>query len=78
MYINQEDDTTDPREQAFHNMIREHVIFLMFLILLYSTSYAMVSAYRKKREDVSLNDGLLVNACLSFATRSSTAVIYVI
>lgn len=54
--LNVDDDvyyTIDPREQAFHNLIREHVIFLLLLIFLYGSSYGIISKLRKRREDVS-------------------------
>jgi hypothetical protein len=55
MYITKEEDEqfiVDPREQAFHNIIREHVIFLILLIILYGSSYAFISSYKKRKEEV--------------------------
>ena len=56
MYILKEDEDVvvevDPREQAFHNMIREHLIFFILLIILYSSSYAIIASYRRRREEV--------------------------
>lgn len=44
---------TDPREQAFHNMIRENVIFLLIGMTLYGCSYGLISNFRRKKDDVS-------------------------
>ena len=45
-----EEDAPDPREQAFHEMLRENVIFLLILIILYGLSYLLISSFRKRRE----------------------------
>jgi len=58
MYIIKEDDENfiiDPREQAFHNVIREHVIFLILLIILYGSSYGIISSYKRRREEVCIH-----------------------
>jgi hypothetical protein len=54
MYITEEDEPfiIDPREQAFHNVIREHVIFLILLIILYGLSYGVISSYKRRKEEV--------------------------
>ncbi|RWS30843.1 protein LMBR1L-like protein, partial [Leptotrombidium deliense] len=46
------DPPTDPREQAFHNMIREYVIYFLILITLYLWSYFMISSYIRRREEL--------------------------
>ncbi|RWS11993.1 Protein LMBR1L-like protein [Dinothrombium tinctorium] len=43
---------TDPREQEFHNMVREYVIFILILITLYGWSYCLISSFMKRREDL--------------------------
>ncbi|XP_053213540.1 protein Lilipod-like [Panonychus citri] len=42
---------SDLREQAFNDMIRENVIFLLILIILYGFSYLLISSYRKRRDE---------------------------
>lgn len=39
------------KEQEFHNMIREYVVFLLILISLYGISYILIYLFRKKREE---------------------------
>lgn len=46
------DGPVDPREQAFHNMVREMVVFLLIFLILYGLSYGIASAYKRKKEDV--------------------------
>ncbi|XP_014215184.1 protein Lilipod [Copidosoma floridanum] len=41
-----EDAETDIREQMFHNTVREYIIFLLLFIVLYISSYALISRYR--------------------------------
>jgi hypothetical protein len=49
---NQEDQTvTDPREQAFHNIVREYLILTLILLILYGLSYLLISSYRRRREE---------------------------
>ena len=43
----------DLREQEFHNMVREYVVFLLILMTLYGISYVLIYMFRKKREEVS-------------------------
>lgn len=40
------------KEQEFHNMVREYVVFLLILISLYGVSYIAIYIFRKKREEV--------------------------
>ncbi|XP_015782984.1 protein Lilipod [Tetranychus urticae] len=42
---------SDPREQAFNDMIRENVIFLIILITLYGLSYLIISSYLKRQDE---------------------------
>lgn len=42
------------KEQEFHNMVREYVVFLLILISLYGISYILIYIFRKKREEVGL------------------------
>lgn len=51
-YDDPPDGPVDPREQAFHNMVRELVVFLLIFLILYGLSYGIVSAYKRKKEDV--------------------------
>lgn len=44
----------DLREQEFHNMVREYVVFLLISISLYSISYILIYIFRKKRDEVIL------------------------
>ena len=44
------------KEQEFHNMVREYVVFLLILISLYGISYILIYIFRKKREEVSSKD----------------------
>ena len=53
IFVDEADQPADPREQAFHNMIREYVIFLLILLTLYGSAYAIVSSYKRRKEDVS-------------------------
>ena len=55
-FYNQEDQTvTDPREQAFHNTIREYVIVCLILLILYGFSYLLISWYRRRRDDLQVD-----------------------
>ena len=52
-YFLEEDNVpTDPREQAFHNMIREYLIVFLILLALYGCSYALISTYKRKKDEV--------------------------
>ena len=42
------------KEQEFHNMVREFVVYLLILISLYGISYILIYIFRKKREEVGL------------------------
>ncbi|CAG2107828.1 unnamed protein product [Medioppia subpectinata] len=75
MYIFKEDEevvAVDPREQAFHNVIREHLIFFILLIILYSSSYAIIASYRRRREELFIDeeDGLVYRISLWMCTFS--------
>ncbi|XP_055907310.1 protein Lilipod isoform X1 [Eupeodes corollae] len=53
----EEEEVTDPKLQVFHNTVREHIIFLLLLMLLYSSSYALIVRFRRNdREDLFSND----------------------
>ncbi|XP_055856305.1 protein Lilipod isoform X1 [Episyrphus balteatus] len=53
----EEEEITDPKLQVFHNTVREHIIFLLLLMLLYSSSYALIVRFRRNdREDLFSND----------------------
>ena len=41
----------EAREQEFHNMVREYVVFLLIFISLYGISYILIYIFRKKREE---------------------------
>lgn len=43
---------TDPREQAFHNLVREYVIVALIILILYGLSYLLISAYRRRRDEI--------------------------
>lgn len=53
-YFQEEVDNvpTDPREQAFHNMIREYLIVFLILLTLYGCSYVLISTYRRRKDEV--------------------------
>lgn len=53
LFVEEPDEPIDPAEQAFHNMVREYVIFLLIALTLYGIAYAVISAYRRRKEDVS-------------------------
>lgn len=40
------EDEADIREQIFHNTVREYIIFLLLFLILYITSYALISRFR--------------------------------
>ncbi|XP_023219291.1 limb region 1 protein homolog isoform X1 [Centruroides sculpturatus] len=50
------EDEAELREKIFHNLIREYVIFLLLFILLYVSSYCLISSYKKKREEFYIGD----------------------
>lgn len=53
----EDEEFTDPKLQVFHNTVREHIIFLLLLMLLYSSSYALIVRFRRNdREDLFSND----------------------
>lgn len=52
-FLEEENEPTDPREQAFHNMVREYLIVFLILLALYGCSYAVISTYRRKKDEVS-------------------------
>ncbi|XP_075145764.1 LMBR1-like protein lilipod isoform X2 [Haematobia irritans] len=53
----EEEEITDMKLQIFHNTVREHIIFLLLLILLYFASYVLISRFRRKdRDDLYSND----------------------
>ncbi|XP_065366892.1 protein Lilipod isoform X2 [Calliphora vicina] len=53
----EEDEVTDIKLQIFHNTVREHIIFLLLLIILYFASYVLISRFRRKdRDDLFSND----------------------
>lgn len=41
------EDEADIREQIFHNTVRENIIFLLFFLLLYLSSYIIIGRYRR-------------------------------
>ncbi|XP_044726628.1 protein Lilipod isoform X2 [Chrysoperla carnea] len=46
------EDATDPREQMFHNNVREQIIFMLLFMVLYVSSYGIIRWFRRKeRED---------------------------
>ncbi|XP_053959688.1 protein Lilipod isoform X1 [Anastrepha ludens] len=47
----EEEEVTDIKLQIFHNNLRENIIFLLLLMLLYLASYALVSRFRRKDRD---------------------------
>jgi hypothetical protein len=52
-FFQAEDKTvTDPREQAFHNQVREYVVVVLILLILYGLSYLLITAYRRRRDDL--------------------------
>lgn len=53
----EEEEVTDIKLQIFHNNLRENIIFLLLLMLLYLASYALISRFRRKdREDLFSTD----------------------
>ncbi|XP_073843049.1 protein Lilipod-like isoform X1 [Musca autumnalis] len=53
----EEEEVTDMKLQIFHNTVREHIIFLLLLIVLYFASYVLISRFRRKdRDDLFSND----------------------
>lgn len=47
-----EDDAPDPQEQNFHNNVREQIIFMIFFIVLYLASFALLRKFKRRgRED---------------------------
>ncbi|XP_008202732.1 protein Lilipod [Nasonia vitripennis] len=40
------EDEADIREQLFHNTVREYIIFLLLFLILYISSYALISRFR--------------------------------
>ncbi|XP_058794985.1 protein Lilipod isoform X2 [Phymastichus coffea] len=40
------EDEADIREQLFHNTVREYIIFLLLFLVLYISSYALISRFR--------------------------------
>ncbi|XP_020717547.1 protein Lilipod isoform X2 [Ceratitis capitata] len=47
----EDEEVTDIKLQIFHNNLRENIIFLLLLMLLYLASYALVSRFRRKDRD---------------------------
>lgn len=45
------EEDADPREQDFHNTVREYIIFFLFFILLNLSSYLIIRAYKRKEKD---------------------------
>uniref|UniRef100_A0A1B6CFN2 Uncharacterized protein n=1 Tax=Clastoptera arizonana TaxID=38151 RepID=A0A1B6CFN2_9HEMI len=45
------EDEPDIREQIFHNTVREYIIFLLFFLLLYLFSFAIVNSFRRQDKD---------------------------
>lgn len=45
------EDDADIREQIFHNTVRENIIFLLLLLLLYVSSYAIIRRFRRHDRD---------------------------
>ncbi|XP_054153171.1 protein Lilipod-like [Oppia nitens] len=75
MYIVKEDEEVfevDPREQAFHNVIREHLIVFILFLILYTSSYAIIAKYRRRREELFIDeeDGLVYRISLWMCTIS--------
>ncbi|XP_055377641.1 protein Lilipod isoform X2 [Condylostylus longicornis] len=57
MDIEEEEEITDDRLQIFHNTVREHIIFLLLLMLLYTASYALIARFRRRdKEDLFSTD----------------------
>ncbi|XP_023295079.1 protein Lilipod isoform X1 [Lucilia cuprina] len=57
MEEDEEEEVTDIKLQIFHNTVREHIIFLLLLIILYFASYVLISRFRRKdRDDLFSND----------------------
>ncbi|KAM7363573.1 LMBR1-like protein lilipod isoform 2-T3 [Cochliomyia hominivorax] len=57
MAEDEEEEVTDIKLQIFHNTVREHIIFLLLLIILYFASYVLISRFRRKdRDDLFSND----------------------
>ncbi|XP_018797774.1 PREDICTED: protein Lilipod [Bactrocera latifrons] len=53
----EEEEVTDIKLQIFHNNLRENIIFLLLLMLLYLASYALITRFRRKdREDLFSTD----------------------
>jgi len=57
-YVEEEVIIPDPREQAFHDTVREYVIVSLILLILYGLSYLILSAYRKRKNDLDPRDPL--------------------
>ncbi|KAL5273633.1 LMBR1L family protein [Megaselia abdita] len=57
-YNVEEEEEEIPNElQVFHNTIREHIIFLLLLMLLYTGSYILLARFRRRdREDLFSTD----------------------
>ncbi|XP_067641684.1 protein Lilipod isoform X2 [Eurosta solidaginis] len=47
----EEEEITDIKLQIFHNNLRENIIFLLLLMLLYLGSYALILRFRRKDRD---------------------------
>ncbi|XP_034115728.1 protein Lilipod [Drosophila sulfurigaster albostrigata] len=53
----EEDEVTDLKLQLFHNTVREHIIFLLLILMLYFSSYVVVCRFRRRdRDDLYSND----------------------
>ncbi|XP_013774506.2 limb region 1 protein homolog isoform X2 [Limulus polyphemus] len=50
------EEDTELREKLFHDAVREYVIFLLFFLILCLSSYALISTFRKKREELYSGD----------------------
>ncbi|XP_061390441.1 protein Lilipod [Musca vetustissima] len=73
----EEEEVTDMKLQIFHNTVREHIIFLLLLIVLYFASYVLISRFRRKdRDDLFSNDDdeLLVYRISSWLCTFSMAI----
>ncbi|KAG4072779.1 hypothetical protein HA402_005256 [Bradysia odoriphaga] len=57
MDLEDEDEVTDIREQIFHNTVREHIIFMLLVLLLYIGSFMLINKFRRRdREDLYSTD----------------------
>lgn len=45
------DEDPDIREQLFHNTVREYIIFLLLFILLYISSFVVISMFKRKERE---------------------------